>query len=282
MSLSKFRWFWFKSETQRTWMGVWSGRKRTCRGNGTLKTHFYGGLNNYLCSIITKKKKKNHELIINGQYGSRKKGTYFQIMDDFLNFFKTSLFWSPIRGCSLKQRLKEKKHSCSNTINAVAVQKNSPTKMAHRYTSKTPNNQSNTAKQVATDSDACRALSVLTSRSYRGRSSNRCCSSHAGCRRSAMTADRAPGGQKLLYRPFTLGRLLALNYVPLQLHMHWGRNTCFLHRVQMQSHWSDTHSARHTEAWGPAVQKTTCLIYFTAQFIAGLLTNTQTKRLMLD
>lgn len=64
-----------------------------------------------------------------------KKGTYFQIMDDFLNFFKTSLFWSPIRGCSLKQRLKEKKHSCSNTIN-VAMQKNLPQKMAQRYTSK--------------------------------------------------------------------------------------------------------------------------------------------------
>lgn len=56
-----------------------------------------------------------------------KTGTYFQIMDDFLNFFKTSLFWSPIRGCSLKQRLTEKKHSCSNTFN-VAVQKNLPQK----------------------------------------------------------------------------------------------------------------------------------------------------------
>lgn len=73
-------------------------------------------------------KREQNELIINGQNGSRKKGTYFQIMDDFLNFFKTSLFWRPIRGCSLKQRLKEKKHSCSNTINAVAVQKNLPQK----------------------------------------------------------------------------------------------------------------------------------------------------------
>ena len=121
---------------------------QTHRGHGWLlrhkkdmqrkMAHFYGGLilHIYFGSIITdwKKGEKCHELIINGRYGFRKKGTYFQIMDDFLNFFKTSLFWSPIRGCSLKQRLTEKKHSCSNTINSSCRAKKSPTKMSQRYT----------------------------------------------------------------------------------------------------------------------------------------------------
>lgn len=84
-----------------------------------------------------------------------------------------------------------------------------------------PNNQSNTAKRVATDSEGfARRLSVLTSHSCRVRSSNRCCSSHEGYRTSAMTSDRAPESQKVFHSLFTLGRLLAtVNH--MQTHAGW-------------------------------------------------------------
>lgn len=44
-------------------------------------------------------------------------------------------------------------------------------------------------------------VTILTSRSCTGRSSNRCCSSHAGYRTCAMTSGRVPTVQKVLYGP---------------------------------------------------------------------------------
>lgn len=73
-------------------------------------------------------------------------------MDDFLNFFKTSLFWSPIRGCSLKQRLKVNKHSCSNTVNAVLKQKKEEEEILPQKCY-----QSGTSQQEAADSEAGQA-----------------------------------------------------------------------------------------------------------------------------
>lgn len=121
-------------------------------------------------------------------------------MDDFLNFFKTSLFWSPIRGCSLKQRLKVNKHSCSNTVNAVLKQKkrrrrNSPTKMLLKR-------HITARSRWFRGRSGARPLRVLTSRSCRGRSSSRCCSSHAGCRMYVTMCDRAPTGQELFCGPW--------------------------------------------------------------------------------
>lgn len=77
-------------------------------------------------------------------------------MDDFLNFFKTSLFWSPIRGCSLKQRLKVNKHSCSNTVNAVLKQRKNKKKKEEEIL---PQNcyQTSTSQQGAADSEVGRA-----------------------------------------------------------------------------------------------------------------------------
>lgn len=85
------------------------------------------------------------------------------------------------------------------------------------------------------------------------------------------------GGHKLFDSLFTLCRLLApnCNYTTYRrgsnTHTHtedeftlflWTESeTCFLHRAQMQSHWSDSHSDQHTEAWGPAVQYNN--IYYT-------------------
>lgn len=222
--------------------------KRTCRGNGTRKTQFYDGLNQKSSTQllrfihhIKKRKKNNIELINNGRYGSRKKGTYFQIMDDFLNFFKTSLFWSPIRGCSLKQRLKEKKHSCSNTISAVAVQKNLPQK-SHNGS----HQKSKQSKQCSkARSHWLRGLlAVLTSHSCRGRSSNRCCSSRAGYRACVMMSDRAPEVHKLFHNPVTLGRLLALTH-GVSLYNFMAALTGHAHTLRMNSSYFCQHKVKY-------------------------------------
>lgn len=163
-------------------------------------------------------------------------------MDDFLNFFKTSLFWSPIRGCSLKQRLKVNKHSCSNTVNAVLKQKkrrrrrNSPTKMLSKR-------HITARSRWFRGRSGARPLRILTSHSCRGRSSSRCCSSHAGCRMCATMCDRAPTGRESFCGPWKTHH-----------HVNWKWEMIFLHRGQTQSHWSDSHNDRHTGAWGPVVK----------------------------
>lgn len=208
------------TDTQRTWMVI-----KTQKGHAEEMAHFYGGLilHNYFGSIITDWKKEKNVMNWSSMADMvlEKTGTYFQIMDDFLNFFKTSLFWSPIRGCSLKQRLTEKKHSCSNTIDSSCRAKKSPTKMSQRYTWKIQTIKATQQSELATDSEGfARPLSVLTSRSCRVHSSNRCCSSHAGYRTSAMISDRAPESQKVFHSLFTLGRLLAtINH--MQTHGGW-------------------------------------------------------------
>lgn len=137
-------------------------------------------------------------MIINGQYGSRKKGTYFQIMDDFLNFFKTSLFWSPIRGCSLKQRLNVNKHSRSITVNAVAQQNKKDREICHKHGTVVNINACTVKAAHRERLHQIRSVSVLTSRSCRARSSSRCCSSRGGCRRCATTSDREPTDSNMI------------------------------------------------------------------------------------
>lgn len=131
-------------------------------------------------------------------------------MDDFLNFFKTSLFWSPIRGCSLKQRLKEKKHSCS------AMQKNLPQKNNGTH------QKIQTIKAtVQSKRPQIRSRRVLTSHSCTGRSSNMCCFSRAGCRTCAMMTGRVPEVQKWFYIPslsYTF-RLLTMFTVNVFIHV---------------------------------------------------------------
>lgn len=137
-------------------------------------------------------------MIINGRYGSRKKGTYFQIMDDFLNFFKTSLFWSPITGCSLKQRLNVNKYSRSITVNAVAQQNKKDREICHRHGTVVYINACTIKAAHWERLHWIRSVSVLTSRSCRVRSSSRCCSSRAGCRRCATTSDRKPTDSNMI------------------------------------------------------------------------------------
>lgn len=134
---------------------------KECKGHGTLKTQCCVRSNH---SVKKKKKEqvkeKHHEMIINGRYGSRKKGTYFQIMDDFLNFFKTSLFWSPIRGCSLKQRLNVNKYSRSITVNAVAQQNKKDREICqktwHSSLHQHLHNKSSTLRRTAPNSECQR------------------------------------------------------------------------------------------------------------------------------
>lgn len=146
---------------------------------------------------------------------------------------------------------------------------------------KNPTNQSNSAKQHSQRVFvfAARSRSILTSHSCTGHSSNTCCFSLAGCRMCATMTGRIPKVQKRFYIPSTVNNI-HFQFFSFMFFYRWdfkyrdqvgwihhvscekGVKVCFLHRCLMQSCWSDAHTVRHAEAWGPAVQKWSFFIVF--------------------